>query len=92
MVERVQLRHDGHEGRILTLNPNLLLHSHFVAFIFERAVCLVVDWKARYTQSPCQPISEAKARVVSLFWIVYFQGADLEEKGCIKEGEVERYV
>lgn len=50
VIERIELRHGGHESRILTFNSNLLLDTHLLATVCKCAVFLIMSRRAGAAQ------------------------------------------
>lgn len=89
VFQSVQLGHGRNQRWVLALDPDLLFDAHFVVAEAEDAIGFVVEWWARATESDCQPVAQAEARVAVVAGCALgLQGAYLEQQGGIGDGEM----
>lgn len=102
MLEGPKLGHGRHQTRILTLDPDFVLYTHFVSFEGESLVSFIVRWSSRCAQGMCKPVSDTESRIG---WCVdgircrcacatlnELESAYMQNQGGLTYGEVEGHV
>jgi hypothetical protein len=91
VLEGVELGRRRYQGWILAFHPELLLDANVLAPELECAVSFVVSGRSSAAQSYGEAVADAEASEGLLFCVLWFEGADFEDKGSIEDEEVEGY-
>lgn len=90
VLEGVEFCRGRYQRRILRLHTNFFFDAHILALVFEQPVGFIVNWSSRAAQRNCQAVSDAESCERLLFAMLWFEGAQLEDKSSIKDEEVKR--